>query len=180
MSPVLSAPWRCRAFGLILASTALAGCDRYHALPQCGVLLQGEPARRWVLGADGTAVQGSTGLTWYRCNAGERFVGDACVGEPARMAHAEAVQYAQDFANASGRAWRVPTVAEMQGLRLRECNNPAVDTRVFPSVRADHYWSGQEGRRGFGMACSVYTYNVMAQCRDDPQQKRLFWLVLGP
>jgi hypothetical protein len=156
----------------------LAGCDRYHALPQCGAQLQGDPGTQWTLGADGTAVQRATGLTWYRCNAGERFVNGTCAGEAVRLSHIEAAQYAQDFASASGRPWRVPTLAEMRALRVRECNNPAVDTRVFPSVRADHYWSGEAGPRGFGLACSVYTYNVMAQCRDDPQQLRLFWLVL--
>ncbi len=178
MRPVLSSPRRRVVIVLLAAVGLIAGCDRHHTLPQCGAVLAGDPGRAWTLGGDGTARQEGAGLTWYRCNAGERFVNGSCVGEPLRVPHAEARQYAQDFSSASGRAWRLPTIEEMRELRMASCNNPAIDTRVFPSVRSDHYWAAESGPRGFGLACSVYTYSVMAQCRDDPEQRRLFWLVL--
>jgi len=178
MRPVLSSPRRRVVIVLLAAVGLLAGCDRHHTLPQCGAVLSGDPGGAWTLGGDGTARQAGAGLTWYRCNAGERFVNGSCVGEPLRVSHAEAMQYAQDFSSASGRAWRMPTIEEMRELRMASCNNPAVDTRVFPSVRSDHYWAAESGPRGFDLACSVYTFSVMAQCRDDPEDKRLFWLVL--
>lgn len=169
---------RWRGVVLAMACGAMAGCDRYHEQPQCGTWLTGEPGPQWELGADGTARQRDAGLTWYRCNAGERFAGGACVGQALHTTRAEAAQYAADFSAASGRRWRLPTVDEMRGLRLEQCRNPAVDTRVFPSVRSDHYWAGEAMARNEAFACSVYTYNLMAQCRDDPRQARLFWLVL--
>jgi hypothetical protein len=178
MRSVFSSPRRCRVIGLLLFGVLLSSCDRHHTLPQCGAVLAGDPGRAWALATDGTARQTGSGLTWFRCNAGERFSSGACVGEPLQVSHAEAMQYAQDFSSASGRAWRLPTIEEMRDLRVSSCHNPAVDTRVFPSVRSDHYWAAQSGPRGFGFACSVYTFNVMAQCRDDPQQPRLFWLVM--
>ena len=178
MRTVLSSPRRCGVIGLLVAAGLLSSCDRHHTLPQCGSVLVGDPGRSWALGTDGTARQAAAGLTWYRCNAGERFVNGACVGEALRVSHTEALQYAQDFSSASGRAWRLPTVEEMRDLRQSSCHNPAIDTRVFPSARADHYWSAESGPRGFGLACSVYTFNVMAQRRDDAAPPRLFWLVL--
>ena len=178
MRPVLSSPRRCGVIGLIVATGLLSGCERHHTLPQCGAVLSGDAGRSWTLSADGTARREGAGLTWYRCNAGERFANGTCIGEPLRVSHAEAMQYAQDFSSASGRIWRLPTIDEMRELRMPSCHNPAVDTRVFPSVRSDHYWSAESGPRGFGLACSVYTFSVMAQCRDDPDEKRLFWLVL--
>lgn len=179
MRAILSSIRRWGGLGL-LASLALGACDRHHVLPQCSAVLQGDVGSDWVLATDGTARHRDTGLTWYRCNAGERFVNGVCAGAAVRISHAEALRYAEDFSSASGRRWRLPALTEMRELRLEECNNPAVDIRVFPSARADHYWSAQTGPRGFGLACSTYMYNGMSQCRDDPLQARYFWLVLDP
>lgn len=168
-----------RIFCLLLLVGAVSGCDRYADKPQCGPSLAQAPMPDWQLDAQGMGIQAETGLRWFRCNAGERFVGGTCTGNALQLNLNDALAYVDDFSRASGRTWRLPTLKEMASLRQSRCHNPAIDTRVFPSVRVDHYWAAtQGGPNVLGLACSFYTFNGAGYCREMATNKRPFWLVL--
>lgn len=175
-----SFPVRTGAVLALFAALGVAGCDRHQRQPSCSALEAGELPAGWHLDVGGIARAPGSGLRWFRCNAGERFAGGQCVGEALLLNRADAEAYVQDFSRASGRPWRLPTRAEMNALRRTDCNNPAVDPRIFPSVRVDHYWSGEASHRAFGLACSFYTFNGFGFCRELPSNRRPFWLVLDP
>jgi hypothetical protein len=169
---------RVGAFCAGMVVLLMGGCERYRTEQACAQAQDRAARVRWIVDESGIARDRASGLTWYRCNAGERYVAGACVGQASVFTHEQALQYAADFAAASGRGWRLPTRDELASLRVPACENPAVDSRVFPSVVVGHYWAGELGSRGFGLGCSLYTYSGWVQCRDDPLALRHAWLVV--
>jgi hypothetical protein len=119
----------------------------------------------------GQAPNGSTklgGLEWLRCNLGQAWSGSSCTGQAKEYTFDEAKAAADTF-NATGyggkREWRVPTVRELQSLRVcstgfqseardlqdggeavtKYCNDnaskPTIDTAQFPQTPASLFWS---------------------------------------
>lgn len=156
----------------------LAGCERYSSLPQCSSFLDmGHPVAMQ-LDTQGSALDKAEGLRWYRCSAGQRFSNDQCVGEAIELPRQEALAYAAEFAARAGQAWRVPTVGEMATIQQDHCTNPALDTRVFPSVQVTNYWTSSTSLNGPSMGCTVYTFNGNSICKEVVMQKRPFLLVM--
>ena len=161
----------------LTALLALAGCERYFQRPQCGTLIQPGDLGSWQLGDAGTAQRKASGLIWYRCNAGERFVGGQCLGEALTLSLDDAKAYVAEVAAASGKPWRIPTRSEMSDLREDACINPAVNPQVFPSIMVDHYWASDRSP-SHSLGCSFYTFNGHSFCREASRQQRPFWMVL--
>ena len=163
---------------LLLSILLLTGCERYSSLPQCSsVLDMGQPVTLQ-LDANGSALDKSEGLRWYRCSAGQRFSNDQCVGEAISMTRQEAMDYAAEFAARAGQAWRLPTVGEMGTLKQDHCTNPALDARIFPSIQITNYWTSSTSLNGPSMGCTVYTFNGNSICKEVVSQKRPFMLVM--
>jgi hypothetical protein len=80
------------------------------------------------------------GLVWERCSAGEHWQAGRCAGKIRLMTLAEARRYAADL----GPGWRLPTLDELSGLIDDRCQSPAIDSRIFPNVRAR-----EEGRSSY-------------------------------
>ena len=80
------------------------------------------------------------GLIWGRCSAGEHWQAGRCAGTIRLMSLAEARRYAAQ----RGPGWRLPTLDELSGLVDDRCQSPAIDTRIFPNVRAR-----EEGRSSY-------------------------------
>ena len=80
------------------------------------------------------------GLIWDRCSAGKRWQAGRCTGTIRLMTLDEARRYAVQ----RGAGWRLPTLDELSGLVDDRCQSPAIDTRVFPNVRAR-----EEGRSSY-------------------------------
>lgn len=156
----------------------LAGCERYSSLPQCSSFLDTGHPVALQLDANGSALDKAEGLRWYRCSAGQRFSNGQCVGEAIELPRQEALAYAAEFAARAGQPWRVPTVGEMATLKQNHCTNPALDTRVFPSVQVTNYWTSSTSLNGPSMGCTVYTFNGNSICKEVVTQKRPFMLVM--
>lgn len=124
---------------------------------------------RYQILANGAEVKDlQTGLTWQRCSVGQRWSGSGCEGD--------AKEFQFDAAQAqAGSGWRVPTVRELQSLRVCStgfeaktrdlqdggaavsyaCNDgstqPTIHTTAFPNTPSSWYWTSSPvvGNSGF-------------------------------
>jgi len=118
---------------------------------------QVSPAGR---GVDDTA----TGLVVRRCIEGQRWNGYDCVGPNVRLddqgAHqyrqTDAIQYAMDEAKASGKAWKVPTFREIEGLDQLRGTFPRYQ-RIFPSTPSG-LWISADRKDKIGGGRFLTTY----------------------
>jgi Protein of unknown function (DUF1566) len=78
-----------------------------------------QPPKPYGQAPNGSAKLG--GLEWLRCSIGQSWSGSSCTGEAKQYTYEEA-KVAADTFNATGyggkRDWRLPTVRELQSLRL--------------------------------------------------------------
>ena len=170
---------RCGLLLCALAVSFLSACQRYEDIAQCAdVQVEGDTGN-FEASEDGMAVDKVTGMRWYRCNAGERFAGGQCLGTPAELVLADALAYAQEFSDASGRKWRLPTQDEMDTLRLDNCVNPSVNRNVFPSITVNNYWTSTPSNRNSALGCTTYTYDGNDFCSERKDVERPFLLVLN-
>lgn len=93
-----------------------------------------------------------SGLIWDRCSAGEHWQAGRCAGTIRLMSLAEARRYAAQ----RGPGWRLPTLDELSGLVDDHCQSPAIDTRIFPNVRAR-----EEGRSSYWTDTPFETIETM-------------------
>jgi hypothetical protein len=163
---------------VLLGLMGLAGCDRYQQPPQCGAFFQAGQVDGWALEDSGTAVEPKTGLRWYRCNAGERFMGGQCVGNALMLNFEEARRYVAEVAAASGQKWRLPTSGEVDRLTQSRCKNPAINSQIFPSVQVENYWTQDKSTAGDRYACVFYTYSGNQSCLQSADEPHPFWMVM--
>jgi hypothetical protein len=156
----------------------LAACDRYTEVPLCGSYFAEGDNGSFVLENDGTARDSRTGTRWYRCNAGQRFAGGQCLGNVMQATRADAQAYAKEFSEASGKVWRLPTLREMGTLKQTACQNPSINTQVFPGVLVSSYWTSNASPNGPGLGCSHYTFSGNSFCREHIESALPFMLVL--
>lgn len=128
---------------------------------------------RYQILAGGAEVQDlTTGLVWQRCSVGQRWSGSGCAGE----AQTFTFQQAQ---TQSGNGWRVPTVRELQSLRVcsqgfssvkedlqdgkaqvpSDCaganDRPTLHKGAFPQTPASWYWTSSPRAGDSGYAWFV-------------------------
>jgi hypothetical protein len=128
--------------------------------PNCGEYFQTHyPVNEFMLGGSGLATDKRTGLTWFRCAAGEFWHEGDCLGMAGLMSWTDALAYAESSKIGGFSDWRLPTVSELQGIIEEECINPAINPFVFPSATADIYWSSQENFFNKFLAWGVYLFN---------------------
>lgn len=171
-------PWWAVAC-LLMGLTLLSSCGRYRDEPLCDEHFAEGDFSGFQLRDGGLATDPETGLTWYRCNAGERFRDDQCVGLAVLLTRDDAVAYVDDFNRSSQRRWRLPTRDEFSSLMAEDCVNPAINRRVFPSVVSDSYWNADESRHNDYMGCTTNTYSGYSFCREMLSNQRPFLLVTG-
>ena len=102
------------------------------------------PDSRFELQAEPVVNDKSTGLMWSRCMLGQPWDGKTC--EPA-----EAVATFHDWAGAINSAsksrlagfddWRLPTLKELRSIVEPRCNNPSINSRVFPQSSSTPFWT---------------------------------------
>ena len=168
----------CLGVVMLIGLLALSGCERYKPLPQCGGFIQSGDLQGWQLESTGTALDPKSGLRWYRCNAGEKFVGSQCMGSALELTFADAQAYVAEVAAASGKPWRLPSADEVEHIRQTACTNPAINSQVFPSVLVENYWVNSKGAIGRSNACAFYSYSGNISCLESANELRPFWMVL--
>lgn len=159
-------------------SVVMAACGRYRDKPACADAVAAGDWGAFQVRDGGLAIDRESGLTWYRCQAGEQFRGNQCQGDAQLLGLKEARAFVAEVSQASGKQWRLPTVDEMKTLRLDQCENPSVNPNVFPSVYSDSYWNDGGGSHGELLGCSTNTFNGNSFCREYVEHKRPFLMVL--
>ncbi|MDA8646059.1 DUF1566 domain-containing protein [Porticoccaceae bacterium] len=167
-------------FFAFLMFVVLTGCDRYTEKPSCkSVIDENDMGTFSLTEPTGAVLNWRTNTTWYRCPAGSFSNGEGCKGEPIKLAWGDAKNYAEEFSAMSGINWRLPTLAEMDTLILRDCVSPAINLNVFPTLKSSNFWSSdQSDRQTNSFACSINTRNGANHCKQLTKSKLSFLLVL--
>ena len=115
---------------LLAAHSALATAAQYcdPSFPQTS------PTTRWVLKADGTALDKRTGLIWKRCAEGQTWNGTSCQGVFPFMTWQNALKLADSAVFAGKSDWRLPDPKEMTSIFEYACVSPALSPTVFPNL----------------------------------------------
>ena len=164
--------------GLALACLGLAGCDFYAATPSCLDYFKPGDRSGFITDDSGLAKQTATNTLWYRCAAGQRFSGSRCQGDPAELDWDGAMAYAREFAEKSGKAWRVANNEEMLSIQQSACQSPSVNPNVFKGIEVNNYWTSTETWSHDSLRCSAYLFQGTMYCRQARHTKLPFLLVL--
>jgi len=116
------------------------------------------------LSADGAYVLDQrAGLAWPRCVEGMRWTGKTCTGKPLLLDRAEATTLASERWKAEGVGWRVPRVAELQGLVDKSVSPVGLHPILFPAAPGDWHWSSTVNVSA--PSVNQYNYGNIAQGR---------------
>lgn len=102
------------------------------------------PTNRFIVHANGTVTDKTTGLMWKKCSEGQS--GDDCgTGSPSRYNWGQALQQAQEINDSGGfagyRDWRLPNIKELYSIVENQCLYPAINLDVFPNTPYYNYTS---------------------------------------
>ena len=73
------------------------------------------------------------------CAAGQSYKNSECKGEALHLNWEEAMAFAEEFSEKSGKQWRLPSKKELKSIMLDQCINPAVDVRVFKDLEVNNF-----------------------------------------
>jgi len=149
---------------LIVFVLALVGSSISHAVvdtaPKCSTYFETHQTDgNYQLMKNGLTQDPLTGLTWFRCSAGQIWEDGQCKGSPILLSYTSAQDFAKSLKLAGFDDWRVPKIAEMSSLVHEECKSPAINTRVFLGIEPEVYWSSETNFWIRPMAWSLYFYS---------------------
>ena len=87
-----------------------------------------------------------SGTTWLRCSVGQAWdpALDTCTGDIVKLDHAQ-VEYAISEAKRQlGGNWRLPTRQELESLVCEECTAPKINSKYFPKISPEAYWTSDK------------------------------------
>jgi hypothetical protein len=163
---------------LLGLGSALSTCDFVAEPPLCGDYFGGGETPGFSINANGLAQHLDTGTSWYRCPAGMTFAASRCRGEMLLATWDEAMAYALEFSESSGRNWRLPENDELLAIQESSCRNPAINHFVFPGIDVANHWTSSETWHNEAFRCAVYTYQGDLSCREFRNNAYPFLLVL--
>lgn len=162
--------------GLMLLLT-LNSCGDYRSEETCADSISRGDKGRFEVNKDGFAKDIESGVTWYRCSAGQRYSNFRCKGEILFLNWQEAMDYAAEFSEKSGVVWRLPTDNEMQSVTEEACVAPAINHNVFPDIAVENHWTLSQGLHQDIFRCAVNTYSGRLSCRQARAVAQPFMLV---
>lgn len=165
------------SLGLVALLTA---CGSSSELPGCDSYLTNQPGSALFESDDqGLTTHIQSGTVFYRCVGGQSYRGERCFGSPLVLDLSQTQSYLEEFSVKTQRDWRLPTQKEIRLIHLDQCQNPAVDTRVFPNLPIDNLWTGsQKMLQGDDFQCVMYTFNGSVSCRHFDSTPLPFLMVL--
>jgi len=156
---------------------ALNSCGDYRSAETCDESIPRGDKGRFVTNKEGFAKDSESGVTWYRCAAGQRYSNFRCKGDILSLNWQEAMDYATEFSEKSGVVWRLPTDDEMQSVTEKACVAPAINHNVFPDIAVSNHWTSSQGLHQDIFRCAVNTYSGRLSCRQARDVAQPFMLV---
>lgn len=84
-----------------------------------------------------------SGVEWLRCSVGQTWNGETCTGEIVKLNHDD-IEKAIVIANEQlGGNWRLPSLAELEGIVCHECDGVKIDIAAFPNTSGEPYWTNE-------------------------------------
>ncbi len=84
-----------------------------------------------------------SGVEWMRCSVGQQWDGNSCAGAAVALNHDEIAKAIVIANEQLGPGWRLPSLAELEGLVCETCAPVKVELDSFPNTMAEPYWTGE-------------------------------------
>lgn len=146
---------------------SVGACGVKDDTQDCGAHFLGKPpSQAFELNEEGLARHIESGTIFYRCAAGQAYRAGRCIGTPLGLSKIDADLFIDEFSTKSKQPWRLPTQQELKRIVVKECQNPAVDTRVFPDMPIENLWTSSERKlQGEAFQCVMYSFNGSISCK---------------
>ena len=82
-------------------------------------------------------------VEWMRCSVGQQWDGKTCAGEAVALNHDEIAKAIVIANEQVGPGWRLPSLAELEGLVCETCAPVKIELDSFPNTMAEPYWTGE-------------------------------------
>jgi len=157
----------CRRAVLVALALTLGACGTKDDIQDCGAHFLGKPpSQAFELSEEGLARHIESGTIFYRCAAGQAYRAGRCIGTPLALSKVDADLFIDEFSKKSKQLWRLPTQKEMKRIVVNQCQNPAVDTRVFPDLPIENFWTNSERTmQSDEFQCVMYSFNGSISCK---------------
>ena len=98
------------------------------------------------IGRQHTVKDLNNGTTWPRCSVGQAWdpALDTCTGEIVKLDHSQITYAIREAKRQLGGNWRLPTHAELESLICEDCPPPKINSKHFPNMSAEAYWTGDK------------------------------------
>ena len=167
-------PW----IGLLLSVLVISACDIREVETKCDDAIEKYDKQRFITDELGSAIDPNTGIDWYRCSAGKRFVNYRCEGDTLWLSWDEAMAFAREFSQKSGVNFRLPTRKEMKSIIEPNCIAPALNRNVFIDAEVSNHWlSDPNTLHQDHFRCTLNSYSGNISCRQARIIKQPFFLM---
>ena len=98
------------------------------------------------IGRQHTVKDLNNGTTWLRCSVGQAWdpALDTCTGKIVKLDHSQITYAIKEAKRQLGGNWRLPTHAELESLVCEDCPPPKVNSKHFPNMSPEAYWTGDK------------------------------------
>ena len=88
----------------------------------------------------------TTGVTWLRCSVGQVWDPsvETCTGKIVKLNHEEIAIALTQAKEQLGGEWRLPSRKELMSLVCDDCSSPKINTKYFPNLSSEAYWTGDK------------------------------------
>ena len=103
-------------------------------------------AQAQFFGSGHTVKDVTTGVTWLRCSVGQAWDPsvETCTGEIVKLNHEEIAIALTQAKEQLGGDWRLPSQEELMSLICDNCPPPKINSKYFPNLSAEAYWTGDK------------------------------------
>ena len=98
------------------------------------------------IGRQHTVKDLKNGTTWLRCSVGQAWdpAFNTCTGEIVKLDHNQIAYAITEAKRQLGGNWRLPTRSELESLVCEDCPPPKINSKYFPNISPEAYWTGDK------------------------------------
>ena len=78
---------------------------------------------------------------WMQCSVGQQWTNGQCLGTAKTLTWNNALQQANQSRFAKFSDWRLPTIHELSRITELQCQQPAINLKIFPNTKPMDYWT---------------------------------------